>query len=438
MKLKNYRNMVPVVLVFLMAISSYMIINNANKQERQYLSYLEEARNKREERILTEALSAYQEAIKMNPDVELYQEVGEMLVELGTYKQQIEWGELMITDFPIAHNGYEYLMKLYLENKAYAECYALYEEARGRQVLTPALDEMIAGIEHVYTFDFRKYDNIGVFAGGYCAVQSGGLWSYINEKGSIKISGKYTEAGVFANNLAYVTDRDGERYFIDTGSNIKSYINNDANVQLLGIVNEGLYPVQVDEEYYFSNMDGELVLGPYVGISSYNFGKAAVQVEEGWIFIDTEGKQLSPEVYLSVKLDAKGIAFRNGRAFVETEEGICMIDENFNVVGDRVFDDAVPFYESGDTYAAVKEGVLWGFVDTTGKLCIDCQFVGADSFMNDYAAVCIRDYWGYIDATGEIVIDAVFEQATPFNASGCALIKEHGMWKLLKLTKYNW
>ncbi|MGN0431291.1 MAG: WG repeat-containing protein [Lachnospiraceae bacterium] len=438
MKLKNYRNMVPVLLIFLMAISSYMIVNKANKQEIQYLSYLQEARDKREERILTEALTAYEAAIQMSPDVELYQEVGEMLVELGNYKQQIEWGELMITDFPLNHNGYEYLMNRYLEEEKYAECYAIYEEARGRQTLTSALDEMIAGIEYAYTFDYRKYDEIGVFAGGYCAVQSGGLWGYISEKGNLKISEKYTEAGVFASNIAFVTDQEGERYFIDSGNNIKSYVNNDADVQFMGIVNENLYPVQAGEEYYFSNMDGELVLGPYQGISSYNFGKAAVLVEEGWIFIDTKGNRLTQDAYLSVKVDAKGIAFRNGRAFVETEEGIRMIDENFAFVGDMVFDDAIPFYESGDCYAAVKIGALWGFVDTTGKVRIDCQFAGADSFMNDYAAVCVRDYWGYIDKNGDIVIDTIFEQAAPFNASGCAMIREHGKWKLLKLTKYNW
>lgn len=436
--MKNYRNLVPIVLVFLMAISTYMLVNDAKKQETEYLSHLETAREKREEKLLSDAITSYSAAIEMRPSLELYEEVADTLLELGTPKQQEEWGEQMVADYPTASQGYEYLISLYLADEEYTNCYELYAEVKERKLLTENIEEMMSQIEYVYEIGYAQYQEIGVYAGGYCAVLKKDKWGYIDERGNSVINHQYEEAGVFADGLAYVRDSEGEHYFVDSTNAIKLHAKVDKEAKMCGILSEGRYPVEIDGEYYFADEDGKLVSGPYLGISSYNFGKAAVLTEEGWTFVDTDGNKLTDNIYRDVKLDGKGIAFRNGRAFVETEEGIRMIDENFAVVGELVFDDAVPFYEGGDTYAAVKIGATWGFVDTAGQICIPCEYAGADSFMNGYGAVCVRDAWGYMDKNGEIVIDTVFEAAAPFNASGCAMIKEHGLWSLLKLTKDNW
>lgn len=436
MTIKNYKNLVPIVLIFLMVLASYKLIANAQSKEKEYLSYLEIAREKEKEGILTDSLDNYEKAITMRPSLELSVQTGEMIEKLGNFKQRIKWGEQIVKDYPDDYQGYEYLITAYLEQKKYADCFEVYDTACKKEVLSEKIQEMIRQIEYEYEFEYYVYDEIGVFAGGYCPVRKDGFWGYVNEKGILKMKCKYLEAGAFAGGLAYVKNKDGEFYFINTDSEKKLAVDNTLNAEVTGILNEGRYPVKIENEYFYCDEEGKLVLGPYAKVSSFNFGKAAVLLENGWTFIDTAGNILTENTYLNVLLDGKGIAFRNGRAFVETEEGVRMIDENFLPVGEEIYEAAVPFYES--TYAAVAKGGKWGFIDNMGNVCIPYAYDEADSFSNGYAAIRDEEKWGYVNADGQIAIEPVFEGAAPFTAKGCAFVKRGEQWATLKLIKDNW
>ena len=104
-------------------------------------------------------------------------------------------------------------------------------------------------------------------------------------------------------------------------------------------------------------------------------------------------------------------------------------------IGRQTFDDAKAFTENG--YAAVCRDGKWGFVDTEGKLVIDCAYEDAESFCNGFAAVYIDGKWGYIDTEGNVIITPRFETATHFTKEGTAAVKidEGGneVWKLIQL-----
>lgn len=48
-----------------------------------------------------------------------------------------------------------------------------------------------------------------------------------------------------------------------------------------------------------------------------------------------------------------------------------------------------------------------GFVDAEGNLVIDCQYDDALSFTSGYAAVKQGDVWGYIDTENTMAIDRI-------------------------------
>ncbi len=436
MKMKNYGKLVPVILIFFMFLATYKMISDAKEKEQEYNGYLETAREMTGQGILVDAFQNYEKAIAMYPSLALYEETGAMIEDLGSYKQRISWGEQMVADYPDAGEGYEYLISVYLEQERYASCFEIYDVAKKKEAVTEEMQEMMAQIEYKYEFDYYVYEDIGVFAGGYCAVCRDGKWGYVGEKATLKIRCKYREAGVFAGGLAYVRDAEDELYFINTNDEKKLPVDNTLKPQIEGILNEGLYPVMVEEEYYYCNEAGETVLGPFMQAASFNLGKAAVLTKDGWTFIDTAGNILTQNTYMNVMLDKKGIAFRNGRAFVETEEGIRMIDENFLPVGEDIYEAAVPFYEAA--YAAVKTDGRWGFIDSMGNMVIPCSYEAADSFANGYAAVCVEEKWGYINVLGETAIEPVFAAAAPFTAKGCAFVRRGEEWVALRLIKDNW
>lgn len=438
MKIKNYGNLVPVVLIFLMFLASYQLVSNAQEKEKEYFGYLEAAREKAAQGILVDSLENYKQAIAMAPSLELYVETGEMIENLGTYRQRVKWGEQMRDRYPNEAPGYAYLIRNYLEQEKYGYCFEVNEAVVKRGIISQEIQEMMKPIAYEYELDFNTYGDIGAWGDQYCAVYHAekDCWGYVNTLGTLWIGFEYLNAGVFADNLAGVEDEKGNLYFINSENEKKLPAYDEKNLELVGILNENRYPVKIEDEYYYCNEDGELVLGPYEMASSFNYGKAAVCLEGGWSIIDTEGNLLTEDTYLNVMLDKKCIAFRNGRAFVETEQGIRMLDENFLPVGEEIYESAVPFYDT--SYAAVEKDGKWGFIDNMGIVVIPFEYDEADSFSHGLAAVRDEEKWGYINLEGETAIAPSFEGAAPFTAEGTAFVKIGDYYKLLKLIQYNW
>ena len=65
------------------------------------------------------------------------------------------------------------------------------------------------------------------------------------------------------------------------------------------------------------------------------------------------------------------------------------------------FTDAWSFIED---YAAVSDGTLYGFINASGVIVIDYQFIGEPvGFSKGLARVKGSNFWGYIDKSGVYV-----------------------------------
>lgn len=84
--------------------------------------------------------------------------------------------------------------------------------------------------------------------------------------------------------------------------------------------------------------------------------------------------------------------------------------------------------EFSEGLAAIKQGNLWGYIDTKGSLVIKPQFVRAEYFFDGLARVRKPDaksvtgsLWGYINKTGKLVYETKFDEASDFS-DGMALV----------------
>jgi hypothetical protein len=145
-------------------------------------------------------------------------------------------------------------------------------------------------------------------------------------------------------------------------------------------------------KYGYIDDTGKVVIAvKFESASDFSDGRAAVEVNGKWGYIDTAG-----EFIFSPQLPDPA------RDFAAWEPGTAPVQ---------------PFSEG---LAAVRVDGKWGFIDRSGKMIISPRFQTSGyecpgPFKESLAAVKIDGKTGYIDRTGKIVIKPQFEWARAFS-----------------------
>ena len=432
--MKNYKQIVPIVLVVLLALSIYVLYSTKANELNNYNKKLEEARSYREQGIQIDAEELYKQALLDKPSIDLYMEIGSFYLEAERIDDAIEWGAGVTKAYPEDVRGYEYLMGIYEQQEDYIALYKLVDTYNKRKLHSDTIEQMLTRCEYKYYFT-GEYADVGVFSGGYCPVLLNEKWGYVDQVGKIAIPVKFLEVGAFAGGLAPVIDAEGSPYYIDEGGNKKHVVMNVENVQKVGFVEDGLFSVFDGTAWGFYNWENEHVFGAYKEVSSIGNGIAAVNTDGKWTLVNREGVDLTGKSYIDVAQDGKGIVSRYDRSFVAEGAEYQLISSDGSVIGEQKYENAILFND--DTYAAVCVGGKWGFIDLDGNKKLDYTYENARSFANGYAAVQINGLWGFIDIDGNVVIEPAFEEASDFNSNGCVFVKDEDCWKLLRLYKSN-
>lgn len=432
--MKNYKFLVPVALIAVYLCSVYMKYDTNLQRQTKYEENVNAARESRELGVWVDAEKYYTEALNYGESAKLRLELATLYVDFGLSGKAVEAGEEISAKYPKEIGVYEFLTDVYIRYGDYAECFRLYDKAKKLGLTSDKLEEGINAIRYTY-YDMGQYDDVGIYSGNYCAVQTDEKWGYTNLTGKEVIRPGFLYAGPFASNVAPVVDAEGQAYFIDENGNKKIVVKNVDRIEKLGLIENNLFSLYDGEKWGFYNAKGEMIFGGYEEASSIGNGVAAVKTEDKWMLTDSRGTELSPDRYNSVLQDEKGIVCRNDRVFVEKLGYYYLIDSKGNLITDQKFQNADVFNSSG--YAAVELDGRWGFIDADGTIRIEPQFEDAKSFSNGLAAVKKGNAWGYIDESGNMVIPALFEGAMDFNSSGAAYVQEYGTWKLIVLYLYN-
>lgn len=434
-KLKNYRFFVPIVLIALMGVSWILLVKDAVSVEKQFNSYLAEAR-KHAENGTKYAIENYELALNIKDDISIYVEVADYYKNQGKGDEYLSWCKFFFEEYPTQKEAYDCVLNAYLENKDYESCYDILEIAQKRNISSDYINKVSDEIKYVYKLDFNTYEDVGIYSNNYCSVASKGFWGFVDRYGKQRVACKYKNVGAYTQtNFTSVVSSDNEAYFIDkTGAKVLA--SKEKYIQFGLLVDNVITAKRADGKYIYVNSKFENLFGEYDYASTMNNGIAAVKQGDEWKIVDKSGNNVIEKSYADVILDEKQIVFRCDRMFVATEAGkYVMVDGSGKQIGTLVFEDAKLFSSAAPT--AVKMDGKWCYVDIAGEKISDKTYNEARPFANGLAAVCINGKWGFIDETENIVIEPIFFGAKDFNEKGSCFVQTGDKWQLLKLYRLN-
>ena len=154
-----------------------------------------------------------------------------------------------------------------------------------------------------------------------------------------------------------------------------------------------LYPILVRNRWGFIDRSGRVAVSPrYESILSALSAEAAAERKPEGRFM---AASVEPETTAI-------IAVRDGAKWG-------FVDRDGQLLPLR-FDEVGPFQ---DGMAAASQGLLWGFVSTSGLIAIPLTFDAVTGFMGGVAIVYKDLKYGAIDLTGRIVVKPRFEMIRP-------------------------
>lgn len=434
--MKNYKMLVPVVLVVLFVASIFMAFDSNSRKNQEYQDYLTTARAYAEQGILVDAVENYELAMGVENSYALSMELVQLYLSNGRTDEAAIWCEDLIKKYPKNVEAYTHLMGIYDQNEDYIACFKLSDNMRQRKLSMDSVSEIMEKLNNAYFF-LGQYENVSAFGNGFCAVQTKNLWGFVDEKGAKAVGTQFLKVGSFVGELAPVIDREGKAYFIDTQGNKKKVVLGVENVRELGLIYNGIFTLFDGKTWGLYNNDSRLIVGGFEEASMYVNGVFAAKKGGTWTLINGDGKQTSAEQYEDVVQDEKGIVYRCERLFAKINGKYYLIDQTGKKIGNIAFEDAELFCDPNSPYAAVKVDGKWGFIDVNGKYFIEPQYADARSFSGGFAAVMVEDKWGFIDMDKQVAIECTFSGAKDFTQNGCVFVRQDDDWQLLKLYRLN-
>lgn len=434
--MKNYRKIIPLALVVLMALACYSLVSNAVKENSDYNHYLSEARKYAELDITKYAIENYNKALSINPTPDVYVEVAEYYErQENSDTKLLNWCEDFFEKYPTNSKSYDCILKAYMKQKDYDSCFDVLSTAEKRNVSSEYIKSVKNELSYTFKLDFNTYDDVGIYGNGFCAVKSKDAWGYVDSYGNQKTPISYVSAAPFTKaEMAPVVDQKGECYFIDnTGSRVLA---SKEKYKSFGISSDDIIKVELENGKY-SYCDSELnkLFGEYDDATAFNNGIAAVKENGQWKIINNEGNAKLSTEYADVVADEKNIVFRNDRLFVGDGTGYIMIDSSGKQIGSEKYENAHCFADS--TYAAVENDGKWFFIDKNAKRLSDKTYEDARSYSNGLAAVKISGKWGFVDTDENVVIEQQFFGTKDFSEKGSCFVQTGDKWQLLKLYRLN-
>lgn len=446
MRVNSKQRLIPLVLVFISAISIYYFADTKQANAEEYQLLLAKAREEGANGVVVDASEDYKTLLDMKPSFELALEAGNMYLENEEYSSAYKWYERnLLPSYSNKAETYEFGINVSIAAEDYADAFSVYSTYQKRNFKADSVEELMKPIMYKYILG-RSYDKVTAFTdmNGIAAVLQNDYWGYINTHGGQITRYQYKKAGMMGD-YAPVIDVNGNAFYIDSSGNLKlpaSYYENKdkgfGKIKEFKPIQSGLVLAGNGSKWnYYSLETREKLFGGYAKATTITDGAGAVSNDgKKWALINVEGKVITDFIYEDVLQDYKGIVCRSGVLIVKENEKYYLIDAEGKRVNDIAYEDARAFNDS--TYAAVKKNGKWIFIDIDGKEYDLGKFDIAQSFSNGLAGVRIGNSWGYIDINGEIVVDCQYADVYPVSACGVTFVYDKDAWKLLTFYKDNY
>jgi len=216
----------------------------------------------------------------------------------------------------------------------------------------------------------------------------------------------------------------------------------------------GFWFIRLGDEYEVIDNNGRTIIPPtdrFVGSFSDNLAVTKIPLksfdyiyDEKYTFVDTSGKFIfvcdcdtnDPDLYYlksinrCVKTFKYASDFSNQRAIVISNQKFNFIDTKSNYISNLEFDDAKPFKFG---FAPVKIGEKWGAINKNGQIVIEPKFTELWNFNENYARYFDGKLYGFIDTSGKLAFNSNYLFAGDFSC-GYALVKL-GEWEYTFIDK---
>ncbi len=420
----------------LLGLSWYTAISDMVNRPKNAKAHIQKAAELEEKEIYVDAVTEYEQALEYDPDnIDTRIKLAKAYLNSGNSNKFTSVCEKTAEAYPEYAEALDILIEYYLEN-GYEEQAVKYLEAFVKNHPEhKKAKEWFANLKGSYTELYCHYEEMGDVVNGSMVVMKDGLYGLADARGQEMIACEYKEIYPFSEDgFALARKEDGAYIYIDKAGQTRKAP--DGAFRELGMISSDRAVACKEGKYGYldENMEptGKFSWDALTGMEgSTGFGKK----DEKWILVNQDGKAKGEKKYNDIIVDENGFCASQKCIFVKEKKEYYLMNPKEKKIGRQTFDDAKAFTENG--YAAVCRDGKWGFVDTEGKLVIDCAYEDAESFCNGFAAVYIDGKWGYIDTEGNVIITPRFETATHFTKEGTAAVKidEGGneVWKLIQL-----
>src|SRR5690606_2530669 len=178
------------------------------------------------------------------------------------------------------------------------------------------------------------------------------------------------------------------------------------------------------EKWGYMDTAGQIVIpAAYDDAGIFSEGLAAVLRDGRWGYIDRDGNTAIPHAFKSAW------AFSEGRARVTGLErpGYYTRRDGSAITSDHWEADD----ECAGDLARIREGVLVGFIDTSGAEKIAPVYEQATRFANGLSIVTRQGSKGVIDTQGRMLVQARFDQMIMLPGALYFMAKQDGRWYLV-------
>lgn len=203
-----------------------------------------------------------------------------------------------------------------------------------------------------------------------------------------------------------------------------------------------LLAVKQGEKWGYINAGGEYVINPqFDRVTPFSEGRARVLVNGKYGFIDKEGRYVVNPTYSDATVFTEGVAWvvspKGAPTLIDTDGDVLCVLKDVRRVYNFSEGMAVAVKDDGTIRAVDKEGktvvefpddlffefnfidglalvkntsLEHGYMDTKGKLAINCQFEEGTWFCDGKAIVEVDGKYGVIDRKGKYVINPQFDE----------------------------
>lgn len=436
--MKGSKKIVSILLVVALALSWLNGLGGGLRERNIYYSYLSAAQDSMDKKLYEQAIENYKKFLTYKKDPNVYQNIMDAYELFYKEEKSAYVRNCYIEDMAMAASAFpkhaEYWKKqinLYMDEMDNSKAYAVAKSAMNHHVKDDELEQIYEELLYSVKTDYKLYTDYKTCLNGYISVFDGNQWKVINNKGT-DLSSNYQLIGLINDDGKGIYVNDIDTRLLDKGEVSRARFN-------IVIEDAGYYsetsdcvPVKIGQKWRYLKGDGTFLSGEYDQAGSFYNHVAAVKEGAMWYLLNDNGERISSKNYEDIKLDLYGCHLQ-GKIILAKENGkYHLYDADFNQIGDFSCDDIDICIDDG--LIAYKQGNLWGYINSKGKIVVEPQFAYAKSFSNGMAAVGNADgMWGFINRDYKEVIDYIYQDAYYYTSDEtCIVSMQEGSYQIQK------